>query len=112
VPTPPLRLLSADDVHAALPWPTLATALEAAFAAPPQSPVRTAHALSDTDSLLLMPAWDAAAIGVKLVTVIPTAIARGRRTVEATYLLLDRTTGAAVALLDGEALTVRRTAAT
>jgi len=112
VPTPPLRHLSAEDVHAALPWPALARALEAAFITPPQSPVRTAHALSDTDSLLLMPAWDTAAIGVKLVTVIPTAIARGGRTVEATYLLLDRATGAPLALLDGEALTVRRTAAT
>jgi alanine dehydrogenase len=112
VPTPPLRLLSAEEVHAALPWQALATAIASAFVAPPQSPVRTAHPLSDSDSLLLMPAWDAAAIGVKLVTVIPTAASRGGRTVEATYLLLDRTTGAPLALLDGEALTVRRTAAT
>jgi ornithine cyclodeaminase len=112
VPFAPIRQLTADQVHAALPWGALADALTLAFRQPPISPVRTAHALSDTDSLLLMPAWDAAAIGVKLVTVIPTAIARGGRTVEATYLLLDRTTGAPVALLDGEALTVRRTAAT
>jgi alanine dehydrogenase len=112
VPFAPIRQLTAEQVHAALPWGPLSEALASAFRQPPTSPVRTAHALSDTDSLLLMPAWNTAAIGVKLVTVIPTAIAQGGRTVEATYLLLDRTTGAPVALLDGEALTVRRTAAT
>lgn len=80
--------------------------------APPAAPVRSAHALSPADTLLLMPAWDAAAIGIKLVTVIPTAAHFGGHTVDATYLLLDRATGAPRALLDGEALTVRRTAAT
>jgi ornithine cyclodeaminase len=112
VPLDPLRVLSADDVHRALPWPALSAALEAAFATPPVAPDRHAHALSGDDSLLLMPAWSEAAIGVKLVTVIPTATDLGGRTVEATYLLLDRRTGAPQALLDGEALTVRRTAAT
>lgn len=80
--------------------------------APPEAPVRHAHALSGDDTLLLMPAWNAQAIGLKLVTVIPTAAAHGGHTVDATYLLLDRATGAPRALLDGDALTVRRTAAT
>ena len=56
-------------------------------------------------ALLCMPAWNDTAIGSKLVTVIPTASQRGGRTGEASYLLLDRATGAPRALLDGEALT-------
>jgi ornithine cyclodeaminase len=107
-----LPQLTAEQVHAALPWDALATALAQAFVAPPQAPVRTAHAMSPADTLLLMPAWDDRAIGIKLVTVIPTAVHHGGHTVDATYLLLDRATGAPQALLDGEALTVRRTAAT
>lgn len=99
-------------MHAALPWDALAHALVRAFVTPPDAPVRTAHALSDTDTLLLMPAWSGQAIGIKLVTVIPSATDHGGHTVDASYLLLDRRTGAPRALLDGEALTVRRTAAT
>ena len=67
--------------------------------------------LSDTDTLLLMPAWSAAALGVKLVTVMPGNPARGLATVNAIYVLFDRITGAAKAVIDGEALTLRRTAA-
>ena len=112
VASPALRVYSAAEVHAALPWEALASTLAAAFSAPHVVPVRHAHALSASDALLLMPAWDEQCIGVKLVTVIPSAPAAGGRTVEASYLLLDRGSGAPLALLDGEALTVRRTAAT
>jgi ornithine cyclodeaminase len=106
------RVYSAAEVHAALPWPALAAALEAAFVeARTEVPLRHTHALAPDGVLLLMPAWSDDALGVKVVTVIPGAVARGAATVAATYLLLDRATGQAKALLDGEALTVRRTAA-
>jgi ornithine cyclodeaminase len=101
---------SAEQVHAALPWSTLVPALRDAFAAGATVPRRHAHALSDRDSLLLMPAWSDDALGVKVVTVMPDSCAA--RTVQALYLLLDRHTGEPRAVLDGEALTVRRTAAT
>ena len=106
-----LRVYSAEEVHAALPWPALVEALAAAFAAGADVPLRHAHALSNTDHLLLMPAWSADALGVKLVTVMPGNMAQGVGTVQASYLLLDRATGEPRALLDGEALTLRRTAA-
>ena len=107
-----LKVYSAAEVHAALPWPALAQALEAAFAAGTTVvPLRHAHALGDGASLLLMPAWSSDALGVKLVTVMPQAAAQGLPTVAASYLLSDRHSGAPLALLDGEALTVRRTAA-
>jgi len=107
-----LRVYSAAEVHAALPWAALAQALEDAFVAgDTQVPLRHAHALGDGASLLLMPAWSADAIGVKLVTVMPQAVAQGLPTVQASYLLSERASGVPLALLDGDALTVRRTAA-
>ena len=107
-----LRVYSAAEVHAALPWPALVQALEAAFVAGETAvPLRHAHALGEGGSLLLMPAWSAQALGVKLVTVMPQAAARGLATVQASYLLSDRRSGVPLALLDGEALTLRRTAA-
>jgi alanine dehydrogenase len=106
-----MRIYSADEVHAALPWLALASALEAAFVAgDTQAPQRHAHGLGEGATLLLMPAWSDEALGVKLVTVMPHA-ARGLPTVAASYLLSDRHSGAPLALIDGEALTLRRTAA-
>ncbi len=101
---------SAEQVHAALPWSSLVSALREAFASGATVPRRVAYALSERDSLLLMPAWSDRALGVKVVTVMPDS--RAARTVQALYLLLDRHTGEPRAVLDGEALTVRRTAAT
>jgi ornithine cyclodeaminase/alanine dehydrogenase-like protein (mu-crystallin family) len=107
-----LRVYSADAVHAALPWAALADALEAAFVAgDAEVPLRHAHALHGDGTLLLMPAWSPAALGVKVVTVMPGAAVHGAGTVQASYLLLDRETGVPRALIDGEALTLRRTAA-
>ncbi len=103
-----VRVYSAAEVHAALPWPDLADALHAAFVRGAQVPLRHAHALAPTDTLLLMPAWDERLLITKLVTVIPGAPS----TVEATVMALDRATGHPLAVLDGEALTLRRTAAT
>lgn len=112
-----LRFYPAAAVHDALPWDRLIASLDAAFAAGAHVPRRHVHSLSADDRLLLMPAWrdldgaDAGALGVKLVTVMPGAPARGAATVAALYVLLDRATGAPRAVIDGEALTLRRTAA-
>jgi ornithine cyclodeaminase len=107
-----MRVYAAADVHAALPWPALAQALHAVFTArggdAPQVPLRHAHALGGADTLLLMPAWDSQLVLTKLVTVMPGAA----HTVQATVLALDRATGRPLAVLDGEAITLRRTAAT
>jgi ornithine cyclodeaminase len=107
-----MRVYSADAVHAALPWAELADALEDAFiASRTEVPLRHAHEVQGDGTLLLMPAWSNDALGVKVVTVMPGAAALGADTVQASYLLLDRATGAPRALIDGEALTLRRTAA-
>ena len=113
-----LRFYAANEVHAALETAALVAALEHAFAAGAHVPLRHAHRLGESDTLLLMPAWrdadprDPGALGVKVVTVMPGAAVHGAPTVGALYLLLDRSTGEPRAVLDGEALTLRRTAAT
>jgi ornithine cyclodeaminase len=108
-----LRFYSADEVHAALDWKRLVEALAAAFAVGAHVPLRHAHRLGETETLLLMPAWREArgGLGVKIVTVMPGNAARGAATVNALYVLLDRASGEPRAVIDGEALTLRRTAA-
>jgi ornithine cyclodeaminase/alanine dehydrogenase-like protein (mu-crystallin family) len=109
-----VRFYSAEEVHAALSLPALADSIAEALRAGTVAPLRHAHALSDTDSLLLMPAWSAresGAIGVKLVTVLPRNRERGSSTVNALYVLFDRDTGEPRAVIEGEALTLRRTGA-
>lgn len=109
-----MRFYSAEEVHSALSLPALADAIAEAFRAGTSAPLRHAHAISATDTLLLMPAWNAGkagVIGVKLVTVLPNNRARGLSTVNALYVLFDRESGEPRAVIDGEALTLRRTAA-
>lgn len=107
-----LPVIDAARVHAALDYPSLVEALRAAFVAGATAPVRASHEVTPAgDRLLVMPAWDGQGLGVKLVTVFPGNRERGLASVSAMYVLLDGTTGHPVALIDGEALTLRRTAA-
>jgi ornithine cyclodeaminase len=107
-----IPMIPAAEVHAALAWRPLVDALRAAFVAGATAPVRSSHAVTaEGDRLLLMPAWDGAGLGVKIVTVFPRNLERGIASVGALYVLMDGTTGHPLALIDGEALTLRRTAA-
>jgi len=110
----PLPFLDAAAIHAALDYPALVEALREAFRRGAEAPLRHVHTVHPPSGgrLLLMPAWRAGeALGVKLVTVFPENRARGLATVAALYVLLDGASGHPQALLDGEALTLRRTAA-
>ena len=99
-------------VHAALDWPALVAALSDAFRAGANAPVRSSFPVTPGgDRLLVMPAWDAKNLGVKIVTVYPRNLATGRASVSALYLLLDAVDGHPLAFIDGEAMTLRRTAA-
>jgi len=63
--------------------------------------------------LSIMPSWRAGKhIGIKIVTAFPGNDRRHLPPVMATYLVLDGCTGEPVAMIDGTALTVRRTACT
>ena len=108
-----LPYYSADQVHAALDYTLLVEELRAAFRQGCTVPLRHVHDVTGQgDRLLVMPAWrPGEALGVKLVTVFPRNRERGVATVSALYVLLDGATGHPRALIDGEALTLRRTAA-
>jgi ornithine cyclodeaminase len=108
-----LPFFSAGQVHAALGYKLLAEALREAFREGCIVPLRHVHDVTGAgDRLLLMPAWRPGKdLGVKLVTVFPRNRERGAATVSALYVLLDGATGHPRALIDGEALTLRRTAA-
>ena len=111
-----LRVFSAEEIHARLDYGRLVGALREAFrAADVTQPLRTSYdiGVSGTPAhLLSMPAWRTGdVIGVKLVTVFPGNAAKGMGAVSAVYVLFDGSTGVPIAILDGEALTNRRTAA-
>jgi len=112
-----LRLIGPSEVHAALDWEPLIEALRQMFRSGCTVPMRQHHVLPvggdrPDAALLLMPAWQAGRhVGVKLATVFPSNGALGLPAVMGTYLLLDGQTGAPRAMIDGPALTLRRTAA-
>lgn len=106
-----MRLLDAAATADVLPFDRLVPALRDAFAAGADVPDRHHHALPGGATLLLMPAWQADWLGVKVVTVHPGNAARGLPAVHSTYLLSEAATGRPVLLLDGGTLTARRTAA-
>jgi alanine dehydrogenase len=113
-----MQVISGDDIHRLLDFPSLIDALRAMFRdgceAPPRHHYRISAPTAEgtPGTLLLMPAWQAGrALGIKIVTVFPDNARRSLPAVYGTYVLLDAATGAPLALIDGTALTLRRTAA-
>lgn len=112
-----MKMYDQAAVTAALPFPALIEAIEALFRRGADVPQRQVLSISqpsgEAGTLLLMPAWIGGdAIGVKAVTFFPGNTKRGISTISAAYLMFDGETGAIRAAMDGDAITVRRTAAT
>ncbi|MGH6859910.1 MAG: ornithine cyclodeaminase family protein, partial [Phyllobacterium sp.] len=118
-----MKLVSPAEVDALLSWPDMVDAIETAFRQGMIQPVRHHHTVDRPDgaasTLLLMPAWsdfDALGdsskgyMGVKIVTVSPDNGAVSKPAVMGVYLLLDGKTGEPKALIDGQRLTLWRTA--
>jgi len=110
-----MRSIDAAAVHAALPYDRLIPHLRDAFRAGGEVPLRSRFHIDAVDggaggTLLLMPAWQPGRhIGIKTVSVFPDNAKLGLGSVAATYLLLDARTGEPKAVIDGEAITLRRT---
>ncbi|MFO1071054.1 MAG: ornithine cyclodeaminase family protein [Geminicoccaceae bacterium] len=112
-----IATFDAAAVHAALPYDRLIPALREGFLQGAEVPVRHHHVVPRPGQypgvLLLMPAWQPGTVtGVKLVHICAGNERLGVPSVQGVYLLFDGPTGTPLALLDGTALTLRRTAAT
>lgn len=104
-------ILDKETVAARLSYERLVPALQQELAKHWQVPQRIHCELSDAASMLLMPAWDGAHIGLKVVNVIPDDTVHGSPSISSNYMLFDIASGDMTALIDGETLTGRRTAA-
>ena len=115
-----MRFVSAAEVDAVLTFNGLIDTLRDAFMKGAIQPVRHHHTVERPDAadttLLLMPAWSDFTksgdgfMGVKIVTVSPDNNSVGKPAVMGVYLLLDGATGEPLALIDGQRLTLWRTA--
>jgi alanine dehydrogenase len=107
--------LDFDAVHASAGVTDLIEPLRLAFSRDVTAPPRSHYELGtppSTDSLLVMPCWrEGGQLGVKVVTVFPGNEQRGLSSINGEYLLLSGETGQPLALIDGRALTLLRTAA-
>ena len=106
-----MKILDADTVAARLPYALLVPALRSALGRATNTPKRMHFDLGGQASMLAMPAWDDRYLGMKCVNVFPRNADVGKSAISSCYLLSDRASGEMVALIDGEMLTTRRTAA-
>jgi ornithine cyclodeaminase len=107
-----MKQFDLPETAAALSFPVLIPALERMFTSGCEVPARQVHAIGDTLTALVMPAWQPGGyFGLKVVNVAPGNAARGLPGLFATYQLFDADTGAPLALIDGGEITARRTAA-
>jgi len=110
-----LEILDAQATADRLPYPVLADSIrEVALAMDSgdlQAPPRFALPLQEDGILLVMPASDPDIAITKLVTVHPNNPGRGLPTIQGEVVVMDAATGARLGLLEGSAVTARRTAA-
>jgi ornithine cyclodeaminase/alanine dehydrogenase-like protein (mu-crystallin family) len=111
-----MRIFDAAATRHALPFDALIPALRDLFAAGCVVPPRQVHEIAAPSgegvTSLVMPAWiPGRYYGLKVVNVAPGNASRGLPALHASYLLHDAATGAPLALIDGDQVTARRTAA-
>lgn len=112
-----MKIVNTADTRQALSFDRLIPALEQMFITGCHVPLRHTHSLHETDeasprTLLIMPAWQGERyLGIKTVAICPANAERGLPGLHSSYLLYDAKTGEPLALLDGNEITSRRTAA-
>ena len=112
-----MQIFDAEATRAALPFGALIDALRRLFATGCEVPPRHVHAVTDAagaeaGTVLLMPAWTRGGLlGIKTVGIFPANATLGLPALHSTYMLNDASTGVPLALIDGNEITSRRTAA-
>lgn len=113
--TPSPIIIDAAQTRASLPFDRLIAALREAFTVGADVPLRHHHFMPQPDgstaTILIMPAWQRAFIGIKIVTIFPENGKKALPGLFSSYLLCDGDTGQHIALIDGNEITSRRTAA-
>lgn len=108
-----MRLVTAAEVHWICEWERLVGALAEAHRGP--KPLVDRSEIHDGENTFLnLPAWQpGVAMGTKIITVLPGNANRsaGPPAIQAVYPLFDGETGSPLAVIDGTALTYRKTAA-
>jgi len=112
-----MRLVAAEEARQALPFDALVEALCTMFAQGCEAPPRqvldiAAPAHGSAMVSLVMPAWlPDRYYGVKTINIAPGNGARGLPGLHAAYMLFDAVTGVPLAVIDGDQVSNRRTAA-
>ncbi|WP_165008525.1 ornithine cyclodeaminase family protein [Neisseria yangbaofengii] len=111
-----MKIFDRTSTAAAMAFAGLIAAIKTIFTEGCQVPRRHIHALDSDDSaatLLIMPAWQKNRyLGIKHVTIYPENSQKyGLAGLHSTYTLFDANNGVPLAVLDGNVITCRRTAA-
>lgn len=113
-----IPLADRETVERLLDYPSLVEAIRDAFMNAPTTPKRLAIPIPEigeqpAGTVLVMPALrPAGLLGVKIITIHPALSSRSGGATRSTYIAFDVKTGELKGLIDGHALTLRRTAAT
>jgi 1-pyrroline-2-carboxylate reductase [NAD(P)H] len=109
-----MKIITAEQVHAALSYPALVDALQDAYAKEFSMPPRNVFLLDNKDdnhdAFALLPAWNDNFIGVKAFTYFPDNPKPKYQSLYSKILLFDRAHGEPLALVDGTSVTFWRTA--
>jgi 1-pyrroline-2-carboxylate reductase [NAD(P)H] len=109
-----MKVITAEEVHAALSYPALVDSLQDAFSKEFSMPPRQVFLLDESadnhDAFALLPSWNADVIGVKAFTYFPNP-QPGNKSLYSQILLFRRSNGEPLALVDGTSVTFWRTAA-
>lgn len=111
-----MLILDAPTTRSFLSFEQLVPALKNAFCQACEVPLRHNHSIdvngAEPGTILLMPAWQTGSyLGIKTVTIFPGNAKLKLPGLNSTYMLHDATTGKPLALIDGNEITSRRTAA-
>ncbi len=112
-----MNFINAEQIEQHTDFTELVEVLRRAFRSDLVTPQRHHHQVENPDAgiestLLLMPCWQPGErLGVKVVSVFPENSKYQLPSIHGIYILMDGKTGAVKCLLDGKALTAKRTAA-
>ena len=109
-----MKIITEEEVHAALSYPALVDALEEAYAGQFGMPPRQVFLLDDNadnhDAFAVLPSWNKNLIGVKAFTYFPDNQGPKYKSLYSKIMLFDRAHGEPLALVDGTSVTFWRTA--